>query len=113
MRHSAIGLIWVFLAAPWLAWVAFHPFADVRLAWTLAVRPREAGVAVTEVLHNAYEVPPFSYMFNVVRQTRAVRPPTCLSTYCGKAQQSVHCSSLRHQTSCKEAINAGKGRRLF
>jgi len=67
MKHSATGvlcvLIWVFLAAPWLAWVAFHPLADARLAWALIVHPREVRAAMVEMLRNAYDVPPFSQMF--------------------------------------------------
>jgi hypothetical protein len=72
-------VIWTFLAAPWLAWVAFHPVADARLGWALISRPCQGSVAVMEALSNAYNVPPFSYVFNALRQTRAVRSPTCFS----------------------------------
>ena len=66
MERSAWGLLWVFFAAPWLAWVAFHPLADARLGWTLVAHPREAGTAVMEALHNAYDVPPVSSIFNAM-----------------------------------------------
>ncbi len=68
MKHSATVLIWPFLVAPWLAWVAFHPIADARLTWVLIAHPRQGRAAVMEALHNAYDVPPFSYMFDAVRQ---------------------------------------------
>ncbi len=82
MERSAWGLLWVFFAAPWLAWVAFHPLADARLVWTLVAHPRGAGAAVMEALHNAYDVPPFSSIFDAVRvveEARNVQPaePSC------------------------------------
>jgi hypothetical protein len=67
MKRPEWGLLWVFLVAPWLAWAAFHPLADARLVWTLAAHPREAGAAVMEVLHNAYDVPLSTHIFNAVR----------------------------------------------
>ncbi len=73
MERSAWGLLWVFFAAPWLTWVAFHPLADLRLAWTLVAHSREASAAVMEALHNAYDVPPFSYMFDGVRVVEKTR----------------------------------------
>ncbi len=77
MRRPELELLWVFLVAPWLAWVVFHPFADLRLAWTLVAHPREAGAAVMEALHRAYDVPPASYIFDavqVVEEARNVQP---------------------------------------
>jgi hypothetical protein len=78
MKHPAGGvirvLVWVFLAAPWLAWVAFHPLADARLAWVLVVHPREASAAMMVLLRNAYDVPPFSQMSNALRQPNAIKP---------------------------------------
>jgi hypothetical protein len=73
MKHWAMRLMWVFLAAPWLTWVVFHPLADVRLGWTLVAHPRESGGAVMETLRDAYDVPPFSYMFNGVRVVEEAR----------------------------------------
>jgi hypothetical protein len=73
VKHPALRLLWVFLAAPWLAWVAFHPLADARLAWMLVAHPREARTAVVEMLRNAYDVPPFSYMFDAERQLHRER----------------------------------------
>jgi hypothetical protein len=75
MKQSAMSLMWVFLAAPWLAWVSFHPLVDARLAWTLVARPRETRVAVVEMLHNAYDVPPFSHVFDAVRPVYRGRFP--------------------------------------
>ncbi len=95
MRHSAAGLIWVFLAAPWLAWVAFHPLADARLAWTLVARPREARAAVVEMLHNAYGVPPFSYMFDAAR--RVDRGPSS-DAACGRGHGAS--GALSRRTAC-------------
>jgi hypothetical protein len=77
MERSVWASLWVFFAAPWLAWVAFHPLADVRLVWTLVAHPSEAGAAVVEALHSAYDVPPFSYIFDAVRvveEARNVQP---------------------------------------
>src|SRR5712692_4143400 len=76
MELSKWGLMWVFLAAPWLAWVAFHPLADARLGWTLVAHPHQAMGAVMEVLHNGYDVPPFSYMFDAMRRPNVLRPHT-------------------------------------
>lgn len=73
MKHPALRLLWVFLAAPCLAWVAFHPLADARLGWMMVAHPREASAAVVEMLRNAYDVPPFSYMFDAERQLHRER----------------------------------------
>ncbi len=73
MGHWAMKLMWVFLAAPWLAWVVFHPLSDARLGLILVAHPREARTAVVEMLHKAYEVPPFSYVFNAEGQPKALR----------------------------------------
>jgi hypothetical protein len=90
MEHSAIRLMWVFLAAPWLTWVVFHPLADARLAWALVARPREARAAVVEMLHNAYDVPPFSYMFNAESQPNVLRWSHKTSfTYRGKSRTTL------------------------
>ncbi len=73
MKHSAIRLMWVFLAAPWLTWVVFHPLADARLALAFVAHPREARTAVVEMLRNAYDVPPFSYTFKAEGQPKVLR----------------------------------------
>ncbi len=73
MNHVAIRLMWVFLAAPWLTWVIFHPLADARLGFLLVARPREAGTAVMEALHNAYDVPPVSFIFDAMRVSEETR----------------------------------------
>src|SRR5574340_636180 len=38
--------------------------------------PREAQVAVMEALHDAYNVPPFSFMFNAMRKPNELKPRT-------------------------------------
>ncbi len=73
MGHWAMKLMWVFLAAPWLTWVSFHPLADARLVWTLIAHPRESGAAMMQTLRDAYDVPPFSYMFDGVRVVKEAR----------------------------------------
>ncbi len=75
MNHMAMRLMWVFLAAPWLTWVIFHPLADARLGFALVANPREARTAVMEMLHKAYDVPPFSYVFDAVRPAYKGRFP--------------------------------------
>ncbi len=89
MKLSAWGLVWVFLAAPWLAWVAFHPLADARLGRTLVAHPHQAMGAVMEVLHNAYNVPPFSYMFNAMHRPNVLRPRTTSFTYLRKPRSTL------------------------
>jgi hypothetical protein len=86
MKRSAGGviwvLIWIFLAAPWLAWVAFHPVADARFAWALVAHPRQGGVAVMEALHNAYDVPPFSYTLDAEGRFQPRRPLDAARRHC-------------------------------
>ncbi len=89
MELSKWGLMWVFLAAPWLAWVAFHPLADARLGWTLVAHPHQAMGAVMEVLHNGYDVPPFSYMFDAMRRPNVLRPHTTSFTYLRKPRSTL------------------------
>ncbi len=94
MKHSAVRLMWVFLAAPWLTWVVFHPLADARLGLILVARPREARTAVVEMLHNAYDVPPFSYTFNAEGQPNVLRSLKTSFTYRGKSRTTLGKSPL-------------------
>jgi hypothetical protein len=94
MKHWTMRLTWVFLAAPWLTWVAFHPLADARLAWTLVAHPREARTAVMEALHEAYDVPPASYIFDagqVGEEAGNVKPT---ETSCNQVDQGVRNKKL-------------------
>ncbi len=87
-------LMWVFLAAPWLTWVVFHPLADARLGWILVAHPRESRTAVAEMLHNAYDVPPFSYMFYAECQPNVLRSLKTSFTYRGKSRTTLGKSPL-------------------
>jgi hypothetical protein len=93
MRHSATGVlwvvIWVFLAAPWLAWVVFHPLADARLAWALVAHPREVKAAMREMLRSAYDVPPFSFAFKATRQPNAARLTKMPPAHYGKPRSKL------------------------
>ncbi len=94
MKHWAMRLMWVFLVAPWLTWVVFHPLADVRLGWTLVAHPRETRTAVVEMLHNAYDVPPFSYIFNAAGRPNILRSLKTPFTYRGKSRATLKKSLL-------------------
>jgi len=94
MGRSTWGLLWVFFAAPWLAWVAFHPLADARLVWTLVAHPRAAGTAVMEALHNAYDVPPTSYIFDAVRVVEEARNVQLAESSCDQADNGVRTKDL-------------------